>query len=162
MCSQANTHTSPHTHPCRLILGDICSSLGHWQRELYQAIKHHHSNCIPLPPPTNSSHPGIVLDVIGLIPPGRSVGNSGAFCFLAMSAMAVSLWAGSEKHIKGTFGAFWHETVSIRQLHPCCVCLKRREIFMAVNLIGRVRHTYRRHLLSVCLYIWLRHSYLTN
>lgn len=47
--------------------------------------------------------------------------GSGAVCLLSVSAMTLSAWAGSESHIKGTFGAFWQEAVWIMQTHPCCV-----------------------------------------
>lgn len=41
VCSPTHTHT-----PRRLILGDICSSPGHWQRALGWAQKYHHGNRI--------------------------------------------------------------------------------------------------------------------
>lgn len=47
--------------------------------------------------------------------------GSGAVCFLSVSALTLSAWAGSESHIKGTFGAFWQEAVWIMQTHPYCV-----------------------------------------
>jgi len=78
-----------------------------------------------------SSHRGTARDVIGLLPPGRLDDDSCAVCLLAVSAMAASVWAGSETHIKGTFGAFWLETVSIMQAHPYCGCLN---VFECLNL----------------------------
>lgn len=114
-----------HTHmhrPCPLISGDICTGPGHWQwalsraQSITTATASHNPHSI-------SSHPGTVCDVIGLFPLGRWGDSSGAVCFLAVSAMAWSLWAGSKLHIKWMFGAFWQETVWIMQMYVClCAC----------------------------------------